>query len=267
MSTDSPASEVQALICEHTGPVTAFEPTSRGSSSDVTAMVDSENGGFFVKAVRNRPGGRRDSITREKLINPFVWPISPALRWTVEDESWIVLGFEAVEGRSSDFAPDSADLPSIVELIECIGRLKLPPVAEHWPENRWDPYVRDDSEAELFRGETLLHTDINPNNFLVGTVGMWAVDWAWPTRGAAFIDPAILVLQLVAAGHTPESADSWAGRCTAWAEADPKAVDAFAVAQLRLYRAAHGRKPDQPWLGAMAAAAQSWVGQRGLKVD
>jgi hypothetical protein len=151
--------------------------------------------------------------------------------------------------------------------MECIGRLKLPPVAEDWPETRWDRFVRDDSEAELFRGESLLHTDINPENFLVGVVGMWAVDWAWPTRGAAFIDPAILVLQLVAAGHPPEGAESWADGCTAWAEAEPKAVDAFAAAQLRLYRAAFERKPDQAWLGAMVAAAQSWVGHRGVNVE
>ncbi|MEI5523602.1 protein kinase [Streptomyces brasiliscabiei] len=267
MSAGSPASEVQALVRERTGPVAVFDRTARGSSSDVTAIVDGEHGRFFVKAVRNRPGGRRDSITREKLVNPFVWPISPVLRWTVEDESWIVLGFEAVEGRSSDFAPGSADLPSVVELMERIGRLKLPPVAEGWPESRWDAFVRDASEAELFRGETLLHTDINPNNFLVGPIGMWAVDWAWPTRGAAFIDPAVLALQLVAAGHSPESAESWAGRCTAWAEAEPKAVDVFAAAQFRLYRAAAERKPDQAWLHAMVAAARSWVEHRGVKVD
>ncbi|WP_234045086.1 protein kinase [Streptomyces adelaidensis] len=267
MSTDFTASEVQAVIRTHTGPVADFQRTARGFSSDVTAIVECEKGPFFIKAIRNRPGGRRDSLTRERQINPFVWPISPALRWHAEDESWIVLGFEAVEGRSSDFGPDSADLSSVVELIDCIGKLQLPPVAEDWPETRWDPFVRDDSEAELLRGDALLHTDINPSNLLVGPVGMWAVDWAWPTRGAAFIDPAILALQLVSAGHSPESAESWASRCTAWRDAEPQAIDAFAAAQLRLYRVALGRKPDQPWLHDMVSAARSWVDHRGVAMD
>ncbi|WP_246203448.1 protein kinase [Streptomyces tailanensis] len=268
MSKDFTASEVQALIRPHTGAVTGFERTARGFMSDLTAIVDCERGPFFVKAVRNSPGGRRDSITREKQVNAFVWPISPALRWHVEDGSWVVLGFEAVEGRPANFGPDSADLRSIVELVECIGRLKLPPVAEGWPETRWDPFVRNDSEAEFFRGETLLHTDINPSNLLVGESGMWAVDWAWPTRGGR---PSSIRPSWIFNWWPPDTVPSLRSRggaqCTAWAEAEPKALDEFAAAQLRMYRTAVGRKPDSPWLHAMVAAGQSWVEHRGVTVD
>lgn len=165
-----------------------------------------------------------------------MWPISPALRWHVEDGSWVVLGFEAVEGRPANFGPDSADLRSIVELVECIGRLKLPPVAEGRPETRWDPFVRNDSEAEFFRGETLLHTDINPSNLLVGESGMCAVDWAWPTRGGR---PSSIRPSWFFNWWPPDTVPSLRSRggaqCTAWAEAEPKALDAFAAAQLRMY--------------------------------
>jgi hypothetical protein len=37
-------------------------------------------------------------------------------------------------------------------------------------------------------GDALLHTDFNPLNILVGPDRVWMIDWAWPTRGAAFID-------------------------------------------------------------------------------
>ncbi|MEV0635865.1 protein kinase [Streptomyces sp. NPDC050619] len=266
MSLSLPAPEIQALIYPHTGELISLQPTERGFSSDLTALVDSGKGGFFVKAVRNRPGGRRDSLIRERLINQFVQPISPALRWYAEDEHWIALGFEAVDGRLSDFSLGSPDLHGIVELVDRIGRLSLPEVAQGWRETRWDRFALDETEAELFRGNALLHTDINPSNLIFGEWSVWAVDWAWPTRGAAFIDPALLVVQLVAAGHSIEDAESWASHCTAWTKADPEAVDAFAAATLRMYRAFADRKPDAPWLKAMEAAAQTWADHRRVTV-
>ncbi|MGI5192304.1 hypothetical protein ACQEVY_01390 [Streptomyces sp. CA-288835] len=61
-----------ALIHSHTGDLADTQPTERGFGSDLSAVVECEKGPFFVKAMRNRPGGRRDSITRERLINPFI---------------------------------------------------------------------------------------------------------------------------------------------------------------------------------------------------
>lgn len=264
MNPDLPESEIRALIHPITGALSSMERTARGFSSDLTALVDCEKGSFFVKAVRNRPGGRRDSLIRERSINSAVRPLSPALRWHAEDDDWLVLGFEAVDGRPSDFTPDSTDLPAVVELVDLIGTLGLPEVARDWHETRWNRFALDESEAELFRGDALLHTDINPSNLLVGERGMWAVDWAWPTRGAGFIDPALLALQLVSAGHSPESAEEWASGCRAWVSANPRAVDAFAAANLRMYRVFAERKPDASWLKAMAVAAQSWVEHRGM---
>lgn len=227
-------------------------------------MVECEKGPFFVKAVRNRPGGRRDSLIREKVINPFVASVAPALRWDAEDREWIALGFEVVEGRSSEFEPGSADLPAIVGVLNRIGELDLPEVARGWPETRWDRFAEHEADAALFRGESLLHTDINPSNVMIGRQTTWAVDWAWPTRGAAFIDPAILVVQLIAAGHTAEAAEGWAARCAAWQQADPRALDAFAAADVRMRRAFAGRYPDEQWLKAMVVAAEAWAGHRGV---
>jgi hypothetical protein len=258
----TPDPGLEALIRPHTGDVSTFHPSKYGFSSDLTAMVDCEKGPFFVKAMRNRPGGRRDSIVREQLVNPFVQPITPALRWYAEDEEWIVLGFEAVKGRPSDFAPGSSDLPIVVELVKLVGELPLPAVAREWPETRWDRYVVDAADTELFRGDALLHTDINPDNVLIGGPNGWVVDWSWPTRGAAFIDPAELVMQLVASGHSAEAAEGWVAECPAWKDADPRAIDAFAAASLRMSQRFAERQPDAEWLGAMVAATQEWVTHR-----
>ncbi|MFE1172543.1 phosphotransferase [Streptomyces sp. NPDC058773] len=249
------------LVRPYTGEQHEVQPTARGNGSDVTALVTCDEGPVFVKACRNSPGGRRASIIRERLVNPYVRPVSPALQWHAADDEWIALGFEVIEGRASDFTPESRDLPDVVGIVEQIGELPLPGEADEWQETRWDRFA-DETDTQLFRGKTLLFTDINPDNLMMGYGRAWAVDWSWPTHGAAFIDPSCLIVQLIAAGHTPESAEHWAGSCKGWTDADTRAIDAFAAATARMNRAFADRNPDASWLGAMADAAQAWVDHR-----
>ncbi|WP_326595677.1 hypothetical protein [Streptomyces sp. NBC_01803] len=101
---------------------------------------------------------------------------------------------------------------------------------------------------------------------LVGDRGVWAVDWGWPTRGAPLIDPAMLVVQLVSSGHSPEAAESWVAPCEVWANADPKAIDAFAAASTRMWWEMAARRPDVPSRRALAEAAESWARHRGVTV-
>ncbi|WP_233361227.1 phosphotransferase [Streptomyces sp. GMR22] len=264
MNRELPGPDLWALIQPHTGILSQAQPTARGFGSDLTAVIECEKGPFFVKAMRNRPGGRRASLIRERLINPAVQSVSPALLWHVEDDEWLVLGFEVVDARRSDFTPASPDLPGVVDLVDQLGNLPLPDIARDWPESRWDRFAVDETEAELFRGDALLHTDINPSNLIIGERGRWIVDWSWPTRGAGFIDPACLVVQLIAAGHTPEAAEGWAAECRAWADADPTAIDVFAAATRRMHRSRADRHPEASWLEAMAAAAGAWAAHRGV---
>ncbi|MQY06128.1 hypothetical protein [Actinomadura macrotermitis] len=261
-----PGPEFEALIRPHVGELLTAERTAHGHGSDVTALVEGTSGRFFVKGMKKRPGGRLDSLVREGAINPYITPISPKLLWTAEGPSWVVLGFEQVTGHTADFTPNSNDLRAVTETLNRIAALALPGVAQGWWETRWDRYLSEE-DAALLRGNALLYTDIQPDNFLIGPDTTWAVDWAWPTRGAGFIDPACLVHQLIAAGHTPEAAEAWASRCTAWQSADPRVVDVFVIATLRLYAAAVSRRPNETWLGAMTDAARTWAHHRGGGID
>lgn len=261
------APALQALIHPHTGDIKDIRPAPRGYSSDFVAVVECANGPFFTKAVENEPGWRRNAIICERTINPFVHLVSPSLRWQAENEDWIALGFEVVDGRQAVFDVGSDDLPAVVDLINRIGALDLPEAARRWQETRWDRYATHETEAELFRGDALLYVDINPANFIIGQQGAWVVDWADCSRGAAFIDPAILVLQLVSSGHSPESAESWAARCLAWADASTNAIDAFVAATTRMYQERARREADEPWFEAMAQAVESWASHRGIVVS
>ncbi|WP_344592365.1 RIO1 family regulatory kinase/ATPase [Actinomadura vinacea] len=251
-----------AAIRPYTGDLVDVRAAQHGDDADVTAVVTGATGAWFVKAVRNRPGGRRDSLVREGLVNPAIVPLAPAVRWQVENPAWVVLGFDVIEARPTGFEPGSPDLPALIDVVERIGDLDLPEVARDWPETRWDRFAGQD--AAHFQGETLIHADLHPHNVLVNDDRTWVIDWSWPTRGAAFIDPALLVVQLIAAGHDAKAAETWMSGCRAWKAADPFAVDAFAAATLRMWRERVERNPDTGWLKAMATAAQEWAGHRGL---
>ncbi|WP_240965483.1 protein kinase [Streptomyces zingiberis] len=202
-------------------------------------------------------------MARERLINPSVHAFSPELRWHAESDEWIALGFEVVEGRSSDFGPNSGDLGAVVGLLDGLRGVPLPIEAGDWQETRWDRFAPEGT-TEFFRGDTLLFTDVNPDNFVIGERRSWIVDWSMPTRGAGFIDPACLVVQLLAAGHSAEQAEEWAARCKGWVDADASAIDAFAMATLRMNKRQAERFPEAEWLGAMAEAAETWAGHRGV---
>jgi hypothetical protein len=98
-----------------------------------------------------------------------------------------------------------------------------------------------------------------PHNVLVTTDRAHLIDWAWPTRGAAWIDPAVLILQLMEAGHTAARADAWAREhFSSWAGAPPRAVAAFAEANAALWDEIAGNDP-QDWKKDMARQANGWV--------
>ena len=130
-------------------------------------------------------------------------------------------------------------------------------------EQRWAAYV-DDTDLELLTGATLLHTDFNPLNVLMTADGVWVIDWAWPTRGAAFIDPACFLLRLMLGGHTAAQAEAWTQQCTSWRKTPDKAINVFAIACARLYDEI-AREDPQPWKKHFAAVAHDWAEYRSEK--
>jgi len=258
-----PDQALRALIEHRTGPLKALTATEHGYGSDVTALAEGDAGTTFVKAMRNRAGGRRDSLLREIAIAPYLTALAPPLKWaeTGDEHRWIVGGWEAVEGRPADMRPGSADLERVVEVLSRASDLPVPPVAKDWTEQRWDRFAPEE-DIHALRGRALLYTDWHPNNLILGTDESWLVDWSWPTVGAAYISPALLVVQLVSGGHEPPRAEAIVTPCPAWHEAPQAAIDTFARAHARMCQAAAERRPGQAWLTAVARAATTWAAHR-----
>jgi len=252
---------LREAVAARTGPVRFARTVSGGFNSTLAVVLDTPGGRVFVKGLR---GDHRGVVTqgREALINAAVRPVAPALLWHLPDVAgWNVLGFEYVEGRHADYRPGSPDVTAVVAVLDALAGVPCPDVPGVKDASRWRCYA-DSGDTTPFEGDALLHTDWKPDNVLIqadGTVRV--VDWAWPTRGAAWIDPADLLIQLIANGHTPAQAETHMNRVRGWQQAPVSSVNSFCRANVRLWDEIVGNNPT-PWHQNMARAARSWAQTR-----
>lgn len=257
---------VEALI----GPVQSATTAGPGQNSAIAALLDTRQGRVFVKGLRTDQRGVV-AMQREAAINPHVRAVSPELLWRIEIDGWDLLCFEYVDGREADYAPGSADLPPLVAAVQRLAELPCPnlaPVYFRPAEQRWAEAIDDPAARELLAGDTILHTDYNPANILVtGNGTIQIIDWAWPTKGAAWIDPACLIPRLIAGGHSPASAEEVAQEFPAWVEAHPAAIDLFASALTSLWGEIARDQPTETWKQTLAASARQWQEHRSAAVS
>lgn len=254
MSTErAPWHEARTIIERHIGPVQSARPVAQGHNSAIAVVINDE---FFVKGVRRGEVGKfSPTQTLERRLNSHLGQVTAPLLWSAEEDDWSLLGFRYLVGaRAADYSPGSRDLPLVVELLAEAGEIQCPDVPMKAAENRWKAYSDD---PEHLVGKTLLHTDWNPGNVLISGGKAYAVDWAWGTKGAAWIDPASWVVLLIAAGHTAREAEQWASRAPNWKLATSTDLDKWAKAQDRLWHnVLHPWTPK--WVFQAAHAAEVW---------
>lgn len=249
-----------AAVEERTGPVLKIEAVSAGFNSEIGALLFSESGSCFIKGLRNEHR-RVWTQRRESEINPYLSGITPALLWQVEEAGWVLLGFEALEGHHADYSAGSPDLPKVADLLCRLGEVPCPEIELRQAEQRLEAYAASRTDVEHFAGNSLLHTDLNNENVMVAGPA-FLVDWAWASRGAAWLDAAHWVVWLMAAGKQgARSAEEWAARVPAWKSAAPEAVTAFALATANLWEEIAGTDPD-PWTATIQNASRRWADYR-----
>ncbi|MFG1709262.1 hypothetical protein ACFLIM_39330 [Nonomuraea sp. M3C6] len=257
---DLPAA-TRGAIEKHTGRVRSARTVSEGLNSSVAMLLSTEVGPVFVKGLR-RAYPRRWTQDMEWMVNPYVTGVAPRVLWRIEEE-WDLLGFEAVEGRHAVYEPDSADLPRLMHTMAALGKMQCPDLPLKTAEDRWGPYVTEPEQASWFVGGRLLHTDYNPLNVLISGRRALLIDWAWPTKGAGWIDPACLVIRLIAGGHTAEQAERAVSGLPAWEGAPVEGLDVFSAASVRLWQEIEGAASTS-WTAGMAEAACMWQTYRGV---
>lgn len=250
-------SAVRTAVERHVGPVSGSTDAPTGMNSAVACALHSPYGTVFVKAAEH--GHPWAAQHTEAVINPYITPVSPHLLFRVENGGWDVLVFEFAPGHSAELGPDSPDLHLVADVVTALGQLPLPEidlptVQEHFAKDA------ESEDLEQLAGHDLLHLDLNPDNILVGLRAQ-VVDWASPTVGAAWVDVAGLIVRLLDAGHTPQTADRWAHRLPAWRAAPASGIAVHASVNARSW-ARTAQKAPHPWAVRLAEAAERWLRYR-----
>jgi hypothetical protein len=267
---DTLPSELRAAIEARTGPIVDAETATAGQNSPMAATVTTIYGKTFIKGL---PGSERRSASqaREIAVAPLVRDISPRLYWHFEEAGWIVLGYQHVEGRHADYRPGSGDPDALLPILTALGEIEVPTKCGPFKlaEDRWKSYVDGTDDLRVFRGTTLQHTDRIPNNVLIDAQRVYLIDWAWPTLGASWMDPAYFLIRLMASGHSVEDAESFAARVPAFARADPAHLDLFARANVRMWDEIETQAAGHisSWMRGVVAASRDWARSRGVPVE
>jgi hypothetical protein len=259
---DELGDEVRAAVAARTGRLLDVQMAGEGMNSPIAFHLTTLTGRVFLKGLHRDHRGGVEAQQREAAVNPYVAHLTARILWQAEVAGWHLLAFEHLPGRHADYHPDAHDLPQVVRLIDQLTATPPPPhdVPVRQAGQRWAAYLPPGAE-ELLDGTTLLHTDLSPDNVLVDGDTARLIDWAWPTVGAPWIDPAVLAFQLIAAGHPPRQAEQWAARTAAWSCGTREAVDAFAAANSSLWEEI-ARQDPTPWKKELAAAAYAWADYR-----
>jgi hypothetical protein len=270
------------------GPIVKAERSEMGVSSEFSATLYKASGPVFCKGIRADHSGAWMHRNEAAVSRLLPCGLAPALLWQVETDNWLMLGFEHVAGRHPDLSPCSPDLGPVAGAVAALGQ--LPPsvmvnrsIAARWARVPvWQPYAQDppddldpweqenllrlakleEAAPELLDGTALLHTDLQPGNLLINDGQVVVVDWAWASRGAAWIDPAFMVIRLMAAGHSAESAESWASQVPAWHAAPTGAVTAFAAVVLGLWERKTRSASARSHSALLTDVARSWARHR-----
>ena len=262
--TELPLATRQAVEA-HTGRVEQAETAASGVMSPLACILRSASGPVFVKGTR--------------LDDPSAWvyraesrvsdhaPLAARPLWQVEAGGWLLVGYEFLVGRHPDLAPDSPDLPLLVDALNTMS-------AAPWPAEiprkkplrvRWAAFLPEERAHDL-DGNSLVHTDTSPLNMLATPNGIRLVDWALACPGPDWADTAFTVLRLIHAGQTPEQAEKFAQQLIAYRMARPDAVTTFAHT-VRAVWENRERADPAPHRGPLIAAARAWAEHREFTVS
>ncbi|MCS7482907.1 hypothetical protein ACFFQW_30735 [Umezawaea endophytica] len=252
---------IRQAVRTHIGDIADVQPTTTGQSCNFSATVRrGSREPVFVKAVVGVSPAMR-WLRNEAEAAGLAPGIAPAVLFADDIDDWLIVGFEHLTGRPAKLGPGSTDLPLIASTLARISAVTAPtlrPLTLRWASSWWPRLAEERPDTlgawnldllshwerqapERVSGDTLVHSDLHADQFIItDTESVHVIDWGLPAAGAAWVDPALLVIRLIDAGHSPGEAETWARQHTRWADASEDDITAFAVyvAGLWTYKAA-----------------------------
>lgn len=244
---------LQDAVDRKAGGVLGFAPARGGGRAHLAGTARTPTGLIFIKGVRVDDDTELPMLRAEAANLFHAAPLAPRLIWQLEQNGWLLLGLERIQGRHARYNPGSPDLQA---LAEALARHMAAPDTGSVAE----PYARrlaaEDAEVDALAGNHLIHADLNPGNVLVTPEGaVRVVDWGFCARGAAWLEPALVLPWLILAGHTPAQAQAWAdGGIPGFADLAPARLDLLAA----LLHQRWNSKPRTGLAARYAAAVATW---------
>ncbi|MEV4657797.1 phosphotransferase [Micromonospora sp. NPDC049301] len=241
----------------------------------------------FVKAVSPAQNPDSPVLHRAEARNTAALPPSaptPRLLGCHDDGEWVALVLSDVDGRHPVTPWRTEELSRVLTALEAMAAALTPSPAAHvptaaerlardfagWhriaadPPERLDPWIRahlDDLCAAADRGiaaltgDTLCHVDVRADNLLLDAAGtVTVVDWPWACRGPAWLDSALLLVNVrLYGGHDTEAL---LRRLPLTAGVDPAVLTGF-YAGLAGFFADGARHPPPPGIPTVRAFQQA----------
>jgi aminoglycoside phosphotransferase (APT) family kinase protein len=200
--------------------VVSAESAGAGYTPGFASVLSCDDGSkHFVKAASKKAQRTFADSYREEARKlralPSGLPV-PGLLWSHEDDLWVVLELEYVDGANPARPWKPADLDCCLDALEELaGRLTPPPLklatfADEFADclTGWEhvrrvnpdlPHLEEAADLasrylEATAGNTLVHTDARDDNFLLSDGRALLCDWNWPVVGASWIDTALLLI-------------------------------------------------------------------------
>lgn len=249
---------------------------------------------IFVKAASKQAQKQVAASYAEEARKLRLLPLdrlpAPELLWSHETETWVVVGFECIEGTNPrrPWRPEELQLclGTLVQIAGTMERIPpglfLVPIHEDLPtlltgwsyvdakQPSW-PHLQEAHELahsfqELPDAECFVHSDARDDNFIL-TEDSWAMlcDWNWPGLGPRWLDVVTLLVSAHADGH---DADALLAKNPLSADAEDDHVDAWLAALCGFMLEGESRPvpASSPALGVhrrwWASATWSWLAQR-----
>jgi aminoglycoside phosphotransferase (APT) family kinase protein len=248
--------------------VTAEMSATSGFSPGFCAVLELTDGrAVFVKAVSPDQNPQSPELARAEIRAAAALPAhvpAPTLRWWDDDGHWVLLGFDAVHGRSPELPWRADDLALVLGAIGDLSRCE--PVPGHalprtddqladdftgwrrvlratsaerervaaaidepgrWALEHLDDLVRWEQDAlRACAGDALVHGDLRADNVMIeeGHDRVWLIDWPHASVGAPWLDLAFML---------PSVALQGGGGDPAWLFSQSAVSDGVTTDQLR----------------------------------
>jgi aminoglycoside phosphotransferase (APT) family kinase protein len=224
-----PASIREAIEKRLEGKVVDAITQPGGFSPGLAARLRLDDGRrVFVKAVSETANPDSPAMHRREAQVVAAMPVGapvPRLQWTYEDDGWVVLGFDDVDGQHPTLPWQEDELDLVVRSLREMSALLTPsPIESHtagsrfardiqgWKsalvrnEDRLDSWVLAQLEAlapAAAAGQTLLHFDTRADNLLIADGRVYVVDWPSACIGAAWVDWVAMSASVAMQGGPP----------------------------------------------------------------